>query len=308
MVKSKRGPSKSFSPGSSKGSSKRTSSPASVSGATPYVRSVGPTTRRSGPARVPANRSAVLGAKAASTTSGISGPIGSSSSSISALQSSLESRLRAKTVSLGSTLYAMTWKVRVTPSGRQICALRASVPRTSDSGFILEPCAKGSNTFYRISGWVTPTVRDWKDTPGMKTTGLDGRVRLDQLPRQAAQVTGWPTPTVKQGDYSYSHENHDTKSLKLAGAAKLAGWGTPTAGQARGTVEQVLARKQKLKDSGTSIGVSVTALNHQVQLTVTGEMPFSFPAATENLGQLNPSLPRWLMGLPILWDTCAPKG
>lgn len=39
-----------------------------------------------------------------------------------------------------------------------------------------------------VASWSTPSSRDWKDTPGMATTGInpDGseRTRLDQLPRQ----------------------------------------------------------------------------------------------------------------------------
>jgi hypothetical protein len=50
-----------------------------------------------------------------------------------------------------------------------------------------------------LSGWASPSSRDWKDTPGMATEGVnpDGstRERLDQLPRQAAMaVDGWRTP------------------------------------------------------------------------------------------------------------------
>jgi hypothetical protein len=45
-----------------------------------------------------------------------------------------------------------------------------------------------------LTGWATPSSRDFKDTPGMATTGTnpDGseRQRLDQLPRQAALVSG----------------------------------------------------------------------------------------------------------------------
>lgn len=35
-----------------------------------------------------------------------------------------------------------------------------------------------------LTGWVTPTSRDWKDTSGMAAQ-RDGKDRLDQLPRQA---------------------------------------------------------------------------------------------------------------------------
>ena len=45
-----------------------------------------------------------------------------------------------------------------------------------------------------VTPWSTPSSPDWKDTPGMATTGTnpDGseRIRLDQLPRQAALTSG----------------------------------------------------------------------------------------------------------------------
>lgn len=37
---------------------------------------------------------------------------------------------------------------------------------------------------FSSSLWTTPTSRDWKDTPGMKMGGANGRDREDQLPRQ----------------------------------------------------------------------------------------------------------------------------
>ncbi len=44
----------------------------------------------------------------------------------------------------------------------------------------------------RLTGWATASARDWKDTPGMAETATnpDGsvRIRLDQLPRQAALI------------------------------------------------------------------------------------------------------------------------
>ena len=67
---------------------------------------------------------------------------------------------------------------------------------------------------YNISGWVTPSSRDWKDTPGMSTTGTnpDGttRSRQDQLPRQAAMVIGDPltssaAPMAKRGVLNPAH-------------------------------------------------------------------------------------------------------
>jgi hypothetical protein len=42
-----------------------------------------------------------------------------------------------------------------------------------------------------VRWWVTPTARDWKDTPGMVAM-RNGRPRLDQLPRQVYYVEGTP--------------------------------------------------------------------------------------------------------------------
>jgi hypothetical protein len=129
--------------------------------------------------------------------------------------------------------YALTWKLWDMPSGAPICALRASGRRTSDSGCSGWPTARqtdGSKSVRtdagalkemerkggpqdldcaaHLAGWVTPSSRDWKDSPGMATTGInpDGteRSRVDQLPRQAQLVPGPTTtssraPTEKRG-------------------------------------------------------------------------------------------------------------
>ena len=69
-------------------------------------------------------------------------PNSSASSVSAALQSSLASRLQARLEGTGSPVYALRWKEWDMPLGVPICALRASVPRTS---------GKGST-----SGWPTP--------------------------------------------------------------------------------------------------------------------------------------------------------
>jgi hypothetical protein len=55
------------------------------------------------------------------------------------------------------------------------------------------------NSCSKLAGHPTCSARDWKDTPGMATTGTnpDGseRSRLDMLPRVAA-LAGHPTPRV----------------------------------------------------------------------------------------------------------------
>ncbi len=150
-----------------------TSLPASADGLTPSDSPGSMMTPTSGPGHAPVSRSQTRGRGVEFSTLDIFGQHGSHSSSSVSLQSSLESRLRAEMVLDGSTLFTLTWSDAVTPSGRRICALRASVHRTSDN-----------------------------------------------------VCTSWPTPTVSRGDYSYAHGNHETPTLKLAGAAKLASWPT----------------------------------------------------------------------------------
>jgi hypothetical protein len=49
------------------------------------------------------------------------------------------------------------------------------------------------------ASWTTPSARDWKDSAGMAVVAEDGRVRLDQLPRQMAAASTWPTPDASLG-------------------------------------------------------------------------------------------------------------
>jgi hypothetical protein len=59
------------------------------------------------------------------------------------------------------------------------------------------------------SARVTPSSRDWKDSPGMATERPDGRSRIDQLPRQMAAT--WVTPQAMDGSKgSLPPRPHDT--------------------------------------------------------------------------------------------------
>lgn len=187
------------------------SSPELESGHMPCDKPDGLTTDQFGQAPALANLSARQAKAAGLMTSGTYGQRSTISSASADLASYLESRLRARTDLLGSTLYKLTWKARATPSGRLIPALRASVRRTSDSDYIGWPTPKVASGDYQyaagnhekivlnlsgtvqLTAWTTPSARDWKDSPGMNemATNPDGtsRTRLDQLPRQA-QLAG----------------------------------------------------------------------------------------------------------------------
>ena len=131
-----------------------------------------------GPEVVHVNLSARQAGAQGLLTSGTFGPQCSISSASAILQSSLANRLRALTDLDGSILYAMTWKVRITPSRHSIYALRASGRPTSDNGYI---------------GWPTPIAND---ATGSTHCYGRGRTPILKLPG-ASKLVGWPTPTSR---------------------------------------------------------------------------------------------------------------
>ncbi len=153
----------------------------SASGPMRFVERDGPTTALSGPDPALASLSAAQASEKGLLTSGTFGHTGSTLSRSAALATSLENRLRQKTDGLGSTLYKLTWKHWDLPSGRQICALRASVRRTS---------AKDCGS---MGPWPTPATTDHKGgyLGGRIRNGKWSTDRLDVT----AQLSGWPTTT-----------------------------------------------------------------------------------------------------------------
>ena len=324
-----------------------TSSPVSASGPTPSVSPDGPTTGPSGPAPAPANPSAPPAKAKALTTSATSGPPSTCSSTSAALQLSLESRLRARTASAGSTLYTLTWKHRATPLGLSICALRASAPRTSasasgssekgwttpqahdTSGRSLGQKEKhgtkhGCACLVRdadLAGWQTPKVSDTSSEKWETKTARNARLVAagktkgcgsPALPAQA-EMSGWPTPTTRDWKDGSECLNVPTNAL-LGREVWKAGWNTPAASDGNGgkrphpdttmTGQHPEGRKVNM---GLASQVHIGFIKTEpARLTATGEMLTGSSAAMESGGQLNPAHSRWLMGLPPEWDACAP--
>lgn len=130
---------------------------------------------KSGPAVVRASRSVAPDRGKASRTKGTYGLRCEDSLTSAGLQSLLENKLRAKLARYGSPEYVLTWKSWDIGSQPQICAVRASVLRTSDKGFSGLPSI--------LKGWLTPQALsfDQSHQPG-KNRQQDATER----------IAGWP--------------------------------------------------------------------------------------------------------------------
>lgn len=268
------------------------SSPASAGGLLLPDSPDGPMIGKSGQAAPPASRSRSPASSAVMMTSGTYGPSYSACSVPEGPLSSWENRLRQRLARIGSTECALTWKESVTPAGQSLCRL---VPSTrpiegTDCGL-----------------WVTPSARDWKDSPGMAQEGADGRNRIDQLPRQVAAAM-WPTATlgdsrnsrnatVSRSDPDSQHHSGWTLSDH---AHAMAMWPTPTTpsgGQGWPEGTTITGRRP----NGTK--ATVTLLQVVGHL---GTTPDGSSDTTAKRGALAPEFVSWLMGFPPSWLDCAP--
>jgi hypothetical protein len=106
-------------------------------------------------------------------------------------------RLKAKGINgngagytLGSAAQLVGWPTsRATDAEKNVRTPEGSLREIERKGGPQDLCQAAN-----LTGWSTPSSRDWKDTPGMATTAVnpDGstRNRVDQLPRQALLASG----------------------------------------------------------------------------------------------------------------------
>lgn len=126
-----------------------------------------------------------------------------------------------------------------------------------------------------MGGWPSASARDWKDSSGMATTGInpDGSVRnrLDQLPRVAA-VAGWATPNTL-----------DTLPARSS---------------------EAIERQFSIARKGRTAPANLREQVHP-ELYPSGAIQTGSTSWTTSTGQLNPALSRWLMGYREEWDIAA---
>ena len=277
----------------------------------------------------PASPTASQAKAGASQTRETYGHISIGSSESAALTQSLASRLKERLGTVGSTVYAETWRLKATPSGRSYWAHTASARRTSGNA---------------STGWPTPQTNEpgGPDRPSRAATGRT----TEYLGRTVEKVTGWPTPntmdtlpprdpeTFMEWNNSRDGRKNRTAHSNLRQAvmdiAHLAGWATPRSGkvtdedpeswQARHERGEVATMPLTLQAqmSGCSIPTSQDAKNnagpsqwerHSEALNVqaSGTTQSSSRAGTEKRGALNPQFSLWLMGFPIEWAVCGAR-
>lgn len=253
------------------------SSPVSADGATHCGLPVGPMTGQCGQDHAPVSHFPLQEGNRECRTTGTSGRSGTASSASVALSQSLASRLMLRLTTGGSTLFAMTWKTKDTPSGRSVCLLRASVRRISDNG---------------CGSWPTPTTRDHKD-------GTEANVHVNALLGRTVWMTAWPTPQSRDGKSGQSKRamGETRHGSNLNDFCKLAAWATPRAND---------AKKQGYMAQDPRNGLPAQVLEPGTRINRLGRVLTGFIAETNVGGQLNPELSRWLMGYPAEWAHCRP--
>lgn len=176
--------------------------------------------------------------------------------------------------------------------------------------------------------------------PKRLTGGPPGISNLNEVVRLMTPAP-YPTPNASCGTRGGGISHMDGRRSNLIDTVKLmepssvkvmepSSWATPASHEAGGTPERFLERKELARENGSKLGISLTSLSLQAQMTVpatdsspeiasesteiqdgvepsvdTGPRTSSGSTADRSRGtktgaggQLNPVMSRWLMGLP----------
>ena len=317
------------------------SSPGSGDGAGRCGSPGGSMTGPCGRDHAPANLSARQAGERGLLTSGTYGRTGFTSSGSAGLQRFLESRLRQNLPYPGLTLFSMTWKQRVTPAGRLICALRASGRHTSGSGcgswptpqtfdahlntdFLDDPekvrrmATRNDTQGVSVPNALCKAVKIFSPWPTPSAQGSAGEISED-LERVGSKWVNKKTGRVLQTNLATdvkmlapwptpmsaptSEASHGQSSGQYRRVmAECAPWPTPTAHPDGKSPEAHLAMKKRMGERDGTGADRMAITDLQVMAKISGIPANGCPAGTANTGQLNPAFSLWLMGYPAEWD------
>lgn len=232
-----------FSPETCADTGSAISSPESGSGATPSASLDGRTIDPSGPPPARASRSPRRASARGQRIIATFGPSCFDSSKDAALSLRLANRLQAKTASLGSTLFELTWTNAATPAGAWCPRLAATARPIAVSGCIGVP-------------WPTTATRDWKSGE----TGGDPLEHNARPLSEAALLAAWNTPRATDG----SHGGPNQAGGALSADVALMGWPTNRSvetGHSTGNPSRAMDCKARIEDVVYLAGWSTATVN-----------------------------------------------
>jgi len=185
-------------------------------------------------------------------------------------------KMLVDTLNSVSTPYSRTWKVKVTPQGRLVFQLLASVQNTKEkeSGLWRTPDAySGGSNLNKI--------KEALDEGHLKRkSGQSIQIRLAD---QVKESRLWPTPTTDSATERRTKYKQGGTPLTLAVQEEEKLWPTPAAHEGRLGYQR--------RDTG----------KRGTQKSLTTKVIDKEGGREKTTGQLNPTWVEWLMGYPSGW-------